>query len=62
MYHYNCNVMAKSKTYSVRAQIGQLVILNTDDGYYSLVVVCNNSPISLCILRKFNPFSVVLNV
>ena len=59
----NCNVMAKNKTYSVRAQIGQLVvILNTDDSYYSLVVVCNNSPISLCILRKFSPFSVVLNV
>ena len=57
----NCNVMAKNKTYSVKAQIGQLVILNAD-GYYSLVVVCNNSPISLCILRKFSPFSVVLNV
>ena len=57
----NCNVVAKNKTYSVRAHIGQLVILNTD-GYYSLVVICNNSPISLCILRKFNPFSVVLNV
>ena len=26
----NCNVMAKNKTYFVRAQIGQLVILNID--------------------------------
>ena len=56
----NCNVAIKNKTYSIRAQIGQLVILNIDC-YYSLVLVCNNSPISLCIFRKFSPFSVVLN-
>ena len=33
---------------------------NIDHHLFFRMVCCNNSPISLCILRKFNPFSVVL--